>query len=178
MKVYDLIEQAIDVPFMDVPNITSIILDYIQTNIYQLDYLVVYNRDGGEHHPNLWEYEEIKFILKACILASNEEEAYELFISHLNTVALEHRFYDWEYDENDKCIYKPKHLITKEDFMGNLTKNEYKRYFTPPKVHHIFTELRCLGMGRKHRFLIDIYDNYEYKHNKGVTQNDRGWEYN
>ena len=56
--------------------------------------------------------------------------------------------------------------ITKEDFMGKLTKNEYKRYFTPPKVHHIFTEVRCLGMGRRSRFELHTYDNYEYKHNK------------
>ena len=175
MKVYDLIEQAIDVHFMDVPNVTSIILDYIETNIYYLDYLVVY--DDGEPHPDLLEYEEVKFILKACILATNEEEAYELFISHFNTVALEHKFNDWDEVEDDKIIRKPKHLITKEDFVGNLTKNEYNRYFTQPKVHHIFTELRCNGIGRKRRFLVDIYDNYEYKHNKGVTKNNRGWEY-
>ena len=173
MKVYDLIEQAIDVHFMDVPNVTSIILDYIETNIYYLDYLVVY--DDGEPHPDLLEYEEVKFILKACILATNEEEAYKLFISHFDTIALEHKFNDW--DEISPFTRIPKDLISKEDFMGNLTKNEDKRYFTPPKVHHIFTENRCYGMGRKHRFLIDIYDNYEYKHNKGVTQNDRGWEY-
>lgn len=176
MKVYDLIEQAIDVHFMDVPNITSIILDYIETNIYQLDYLEVY--DDSNPHPALWDYEEVKFILKACILATNEEEAYELFISHLNTVALEHKFNDWDEVEEHKFIRKPKQLITKEDFMGNLTKNEYNRYFTLPKVHHIFTELRCNGIGRKHRFSLDIYDNYEYKHNKGVTKNNGCWEYN
>jgi hypothetical protein len=69
MKVYDLIEQAIDVHFMDVPNVTSIILDYIETNIYHLDYIEVYN--DANPHPNIWDYEEVKFILKACILATN-----------------------------------------------------------------------------------------------------------
>ena len=55
MKVYDLIEQAIDVRFMDIPNVTSIILDYIETNIYQLDYVEVY--DDGNPHPTLLDYE-------------------------------------------------------------------------------------------------------------------------
>ena len=117
MKVYDLIEQAIDVRFMDVPNVTSIILDYIETNIYHLDYLEV---DNTLLDP---DYDETRYILKACILASNEDEAYELLVSHFKSLGREYK------------------LIDKDYFMGNLTMNEEKRYFTSPKVHHIFTEL-------------------------------------
>jgi len=143
MKVYDLIEEAIDVRFMDVPNVTSIILDYIETNIYHLDYLEV---DNTLLDP---DYDETRYILKACILATNEDEAYDLFISHFKSLGREYK------------------LIDKEYFMGNLTMNEEKRYFTSPKVHHIFTEEKCFGLDRKFRHIVDIYDNYEYKHNKG-----------
>lgn len=165
MKVYDLIEEAIDVYFMDIPNITSIILDYIETNIYYLDYIEV---DNTVLDP---DYDEKRFILKACILATNEDEAYDLFVSHFNTIALEKKFGDWIETDEGEFILKPKQLIDKYYFIGNLTKNEDRRYFTIPKVHHIFTEKKCFGLDRKFRHIFDIYDSYEYKHNKGSKSN-------
>ena len=154
MKVYDLIEEAIDVRFMDVPNITSIILDYIETNIYHLDYLEVDNTLLD------LDYDETRYILKACILASNEDEAYDLFMSHFNSL---------------NGNYK---LIDKHYFMGNLTMNEDKRYFTSPKVHYVFTEEKNYGVDRNFNDIVDIYNNYEYKHGKGgKTVNGRRYMY-
>ena len=45
--------------------------------------------------------------------------------------------------------------------------NDEKRYFTSPKVHHIFTEEKNYGVDRNFNHIVDIYNNYEYKHGKG-----------
>ncbi len=142
MKVYDLIENAIDVRLMDVPNITSIILDYIETYIYYFHY-----EETDYEDP---DYDEVKDTTKAIILAGNEDEAYELFIAQAEGLI------DFKID--------------KETFMGNLTMNEHKRYFTSPKVHHFYRNIVAEGLDRKFRWVRDTYEFYEYKHGKGVKR--------
>jgi len=142
MKVYDIIEEAIDVRLMDAPNITSIILDYIQTSIFYFQY-----EETDYEHSDL---EEINFISKACILATNEDEAYEMFKSHTEGLKIEQ--------------------IDKDTFIGNLTLEENKRYFTLPKIYHIYTVKKGYGLDRKFSPIYYTWGKYEYKHKKGEVQ--------
>ena len=133
--------------------------------IYHLDYLEVDNTVLDA------DYDEKRVVVKACILATTEEEAYDLFISHFKNLAIEKKFGEWSKSDEGEFILKPLNIIDKIDFMGNLTMNDEKSYFTSPKIHYIFTEEKHFGLDSKFRHIVDIYNNYEYKRNKGSKSN-------
>jgi hypothetical protein len=96
------------------------------------------------------DYEEKKIVSKACILATNEDEAYEMFKSHTKGLYIEQ--------------------IDKDTFIGNLTLEENKRYFTLPKIYHIYTVKKAYGLDRKFSPIYYTWGKYEYKHKKGEVQ--------
>ena len=111
-EVNEIVESSIqNVPLMDVFNITDIIMDYVQVNIYWLVHICVEEVNSVTFDPDL----EIE--IKGCFLAKSPEQAWELYCKSGIPIAL-----------------------SEEEFLANLhmpkLKNGQKFYSSTPKIQY------------------------------------------
>ena len=106
-----ILQNAIDVPMMDVKNISNLILTYVEKKLYKLDYYT----SRGKH-----DY----FHFYALIIAESPEECWEEWTAIRELV------------ENDSYSEAVKWRMTRENFLKHLTVCSDKRYYSQTKVQY------------------------------------------
>jgi hypothetical protein len=107
----NIIKSAIDVPLMDVNNISKLILGYIEKKLYKLHYYT--SRDKHDY-----------FDFYALILASSPEECWEEWLILRETV------------ENESYRESVKWRLSRNNFLNHLTLCSYKPYYSGTKIQY------------------------------------------
>jgi len=110
-----IIEKAIDVPMMDVRNITDIIHEHIAFKVYELNCISIMSIDN----------DDIFFDQIGIIIARNKEEAYQEYCIFIDTISDE---------ENDNYYNK----LPEEYFMNNIKEKSSKIFYKDePEVYYL-----------------------------------------
>jgi hypothetical protein len=111
-EVKEIVNSSIqNVPLMDAINITDIIMGYVQVNIYWLTHVCVEEINPFTLEP------DIETEIKACFLAKNPEQAWNLY--HKSGIPI---------------------ALSKEEFLAHLRvsrlNNGQRFYSSTPKIHY------------------------------------------
>ncbi len=97
-NLINIIAKSIDCPLMDTHNIPFEIVDYLVHRIFYLQ------------HESRDEWRNV--ITKGCFLATNEEEAWELYEQHSNNIPIEFRIEKGEFMESFSYVSYDRSYIT------------------------------------------------------------------
>ncbi len=109
------IKSAINVPLMDVKNISKLIISYVEKRLYKLRYYT------SRHKHDYFDF-------YALILASSPEECWEEWLILRETV------------ENDSYREAVKWRLKKEDFLNHLKVCSDKPYFSGTQIQYAYME--------------------------------------
>jgi hypothetical protein len=110
-----ILQEAINVPMMDVKNISNLILTYIEKKLYKLDYYT----SRGKH-----DY----FQFYALILASSPEECWEEWAVLRETV------------ENEYIREAVKWRLSHKNFLEHLTVCSDKPYYSQTQIQYAYID--------------------------------------
>ena len=115
-----IIEKAIDVPMMDVSNISNIIHDHIAFKIYKLDIDTCIKMD----------YDEVLFCQHGIIIARNKDEAYNEYCKFIHEISQEYNELDGYCNDYNK--------IPKEKFMECIKEKNSKIFYkSEPEIYYM-----------------------------------------
>ncbi len=114
-KIIKTVQEAIDVPMMDVKNISNLILSYIEKKLYKLEY---YTSRGKHDYFNFY----------ALILASSPEECWEEWLVIRETV------------ENEYIRYSVQLRLSHNKFLENLTVYSDKPYYSQTQIQYAYID--------------------------------------
>jgi len=114
-----IIEKAIDVPMMDIYNITNIIHEHIAFKIYKLDIKKFIKMD----------YDDVWFCQDGIIIARNNEEAYQEYCNFIDAISQEYNEADGYCNDYNK--------IPKENFMECIKEGFKIFYKSEPEIYYM-----------------------------------------
>ncbi len=141
-RLFNAIKKEIDVPLMDIPNITKLIMGTIFNK----------NKHFRLKFKNFYRFKEINHSIDSIVLAKNKEHAFEILKPMLNTIQVDSR-------------YKPR-LTFKQLTIGyfdevNTLYNTDYTVVCEPRVEYLLVIQNCSGRGG----IVDIdYKLCEYKY--------------
>lgn len=145
-KVLKILKKAINVPLMDIPNISYLILDYVVD--VRKHYMVTFDKD-------------IDFIF-AIVLAINEEEAFSLLKLKLDTIEVkDFSNFSYQYRYIDYSLFQIQPLYSYNKQILNVSRIDYlvirQDYFHDPLgLEYTFYEYKFKCKPQKQ--WVKIYD--------------------
>jgi hypothetical protein len=149
-EIKQIINSSIqNIPLMDAFNITNLIIDSIQVNLYWLSCITVEDIDSITFEPTL------ELEIKGCFLAKSPEQAWELYCKSGIPIALS--------EEQFLVHLHESKLQNGQKFYSSKPKIQYFSILTHDNINHVISEdcvyKRPTKQTKRKQFL---YENYQY----------------
>jgi hypothetical protein len=149
-NMFKMVKKAIDVPLMDVYNISTLIMDF-----------TVCPNKHFEFNYGYRLYDGIPHYIYAIVLAENKEEAFTLLKCKLDTLKVESSY-------NEELTYSSLRL---EDFRVNTLYNEEYVVLSETRLEYLSISQRDWDGGSSFCSLLNLdYIVYEYKYRSKLNK--------
>ncbi len=148
-KVKKTIKKAIDVPLMDIPNITNLIMDT----------LVCKNKHFRLKFEHYHRFEDINHYIDSIVLAKNKEHAFKILKPMLDTIVID--IYCHWYDNSVVTLTLKELTIDHFDEVNTLYNTEYT-VVCEPRVEYLLVTQDCSDRGGWVDFDYKLCE-YKYK---------------